>query len=393
MELHEFQAKEQLKKFGIEVPFFAVASTLEEASALIEKHSFNQAVVKIQVHAGGRGKAGGVKIGKSPKEIKEHVQALLGMRIVNAQTGPSGIIAKKVLLSELIQIAKEYYFAITIDRARGAVSVIVSPEGGMEIEELASKSPEKLLVETIGDTKKLYRFQLLRLIKFLQIPQGAEQSAMRFIGSCIRAFFELDAELLEINPLVLTEKGQLLALDAKLTIDDNALFRHKDLLLLADPSQISFEELEAKSHDLAYVSLNGNIGCMVNGAGLAMATMDLIRFWGGEPANFLDVGGGASEEKVAAGFSIVMNDPKVKAILVNIFGGIMNCETIASALIQIIKKTKLVHPLVVRMEGTNVESAKAMLAQSKLPIIAANSFDDAAQKVVAYASQNGSVRK
>lgn len=382
MELHEYQAKEILKEFGVPTPPFFVASSVREVEEQINKQASLPCVLKVQVHAGGRGKAGGVKIAKTKDELKEHAKNLIGMRIVNIQTGPDGRIAKKILISNLVEIVQEFYFAITIDRKKKAVSIIVSKEGGVEIEELAAKSPEKILVESIVEGKVLRQYQLLRIAKFLGWLGEDQKLGLSIITSCLKAFFALDAQLLEINPLVKTADGTFFALDAKLSIDDNALFRQKALQAYFDPSQITEEEARAIDVDLAYVSLNGKIGCMVNGAGLAMATMDLIRLCGEDPANFLDVGGGASQEKVAEGLKIILQDAKVQAVLVNIFGGIMNCETIASALIDVHKNHGIQVPIVVRLEGTNVEPALQMLEKSGMNFISGASLDDAAKKVV-----------
>jgi succinyl-CoA synthetase beta subunit len=382
MDLHEWQAKEILQKYNVPIPRFSIASTVEEVKKHIQDHDMNEAVIKIQVHAGGRGKAGGVRIAKSRDQILEAGHALLGMRIVNRQTGPDGVVAEKIMLTECISIAKEYYFGIVIDRKTGLVSVIVSSEGGVEIEELASKSPDKVQIIPIKDGKALRHYQLLFIAKLLGLEPKFYERSFALINGCVRAFFDSDALLLEINPLVLTTGEELYALDAKMSIDDNALFRQKKLAKLYDVSQISLLEARAKEHDLSYVALDGDIGCMVNGAGLAMATMDLIRYYGREPANFLDVGGSATEERVMEGFKILLLDPKVKAILVNIFGGIMNCEIIAKGLCRVAEKIAISVPVVVRMEGTNVSSAKEILDQASINVITADSLDDAAQKIV-----------
>jgi succinyl-CoA synthetase beta subunit len=392
MYLHEYQAKKLLLGYGVPVPDFSVVSSLSELDEAIAIKALKNAVLKIQVHAGGRGKAGGVLVAKSPQEIKECAKLLLGKHIVTAQTGPDGVIAEKLLVDTPVEIAKELYLAVVLDRKTAGVVVIVSSVGGVEIEELAKSSPEKIVYETVPETKQLHHFQLIHLTKALGLSGKSKEEAVSIIQGCVDAFFSLDALLIEINPLVITKagdkSGELLALDAKIQIDDNALFRQPELASMWDPSQVSKAEQDAKAHDLAYVALDGTIGCIVNGAGLAMATMDLIRYWKGEPANFLDVGGGASLEKVVEGFKILFKDPKVKAVLVNIFGGIMNCEIIAQSLLQAVNELKVHIPVVVRMEGTNVASAKKMLQASDLTVYSADTLDDAAKRVVEMAHGN-----
>lgn len=387
MQLHEYQAKELLMKHGIEIPPFFVASTLQEVEKIIKEKGLQEAVLKVQVHAGGRGKAGGVKIAKNPSEILEMAQKLLGMKIVNRQTGPQGIIARKILLSDPVDIGKEYYFAIVVDRKTASCSIIASQQGGIDIEHIAATSPESLLIEKVAKDEPVDALQWARLLNFLGWTGTQADEGKKIIEGCIQAFFEYDALLLEINPLVQTKKGKLIALDAKMTIDDNALFRQPLIAAMEDTSELSSQEIEAKTYELAYVGLQGTIGCMVNGAGLAMATMDLIRLKGGAPANFLDVGGGASHEKILSGFTILLSDPTVDAILVNIFGGIMNCKTIACALKEAVEQKGIKVPLVVRMEGTNAEEAKKVLSCPSLNIIAADTLDDAAEKVVAMAKK------
>ncbi len=379
MYLHEFQAKEKLLEHGVSVAPFCVAATMRDVEEAIEK-GVEQAVLKIQVHAGGRGKAGGVKIAKNPQEIKEHAKKLLGMRLVNNQTGPEGVVAEKIILDTPVQFSHEYYLGMLIDRKTASVCVIASREGGVEIEEVAAKSPEKIFVEEVSASGHLRIYQLMRLAKNLGWTGIYKEAGIRLVRQALQAFFSLDATLLEINPLVQTSEG-FVALDAKVSIDDNALFRQKALMAMWDPSQQSASEQQAHEHDLSYVALDGTIGCMVNGAGLAMATMDIIRYWGGNPANFLDVGGGASVDKVVEGFKILFLDPSVEAVLVNIFGGIMDCEIIASALIRAIQEVGYKGHVVLRMEGTNVDSAKAMLAKSGLDVVTKNSLDDAAKTV------------
>ncbi len=358
MNTHEFQAKEILAKYGVPVPPFGVASSLNEVKDILDKLDLQKAVLKVQVHAGGRGKAGGVKIAKSREEAEKYAADMLGMKIVNQQTGPQGVVAHQLMVAPLLDYKKEYYIGAIIDRPNARSVLIASPEGGMEIEEIAAKTPEKILTIPIPISGKLRQYQLLRVAKFMGWKGEALKQGKALIAALAKAFVETDASLLEINPLVETEKGDLYALDAKLSVDENALFRQPEIGRYYDYTQVSPMEAQAKEFDLAYIALDGDIGCMVNGAGLAMATMDIIHYHGGKPANFLDVGGGASKEKVAEGFKIILSDPKVKAILVNIFGGIMNCGTLAEGIIAAAAEVNLRVPLVVRMEGTNVEEGK-----------------------------------
>ncbi len=382
MNTHEYQAKEILTSYKIPIPRFGVASSIEGVEAVLRDLSLEEAVIKIQVHAGGRGKAGGVKIAHGLQEILKNARKLIGMKMVNNQTGPQGVIAHQVLISELIAIKKEYYLSVVIDRERSQVVLIASAEGGVEIEEIALKNPEKILTIPIGLSSVLRPFQKLQLIKFMQWKTEMAKQGAQIAQSLVQAFMDTDASLLEINPLVADQSNQLWALDAKLVVDDNALFRQQKIADFYDPSQAIQNEVRAKEHDLAYIALEGNIGCMVNGAGLAMATMDIIQYYGGKPANFLDVGGGASKEKVAEGFKIILSDPNVKAILVNIFGGIMNCATLAEGIIAAVKEVKIHVPLVVRMEGTNVEEGRRLLEHSHLAIITVDGLANAAKKVV-----------
>lgn len=383
MNIHEFEAKEILKRYEIPIPEFRVALKKHDVEKIIQELDLKEAVVKIQVHAGGRGKAGGVKFAKTPEEIIKTADLLLGMKMVNNQTGPEGIIAHKIIITEPVDIKKEYYLGAIIDRASAAPILIASPEGGMEIEEVAEKHPDKILKVPIELDGTVRNFRLVALCKFMGWKKETAKIGMQIARGVAKSFIETDASLLEINPLVETEEGYLWALDAKLSLDDNALFRQPEIAAFYDPTQQSASEVDAKEFDLAYIALDGNIGCMVNGAGLAMSTMDIIKYYGGKPANFLDVGGGASKEKVAAGFKIILSDPKVKAILVNIFGGIMNCATLAEGIIAAVKEMGIKVPLVVRMEGTNVEQGKKLLEESKLPIITADGLAEAAEKVCA----------
>ncbi len=382
MNLHEYQAKKILKKYGIPIPEFWVASSVEEVGQIAEKHHLSQAVLKIQVHAGGRGKAGGVKFAKKREEILQVAKDLIGMKMVNQQTGPEGVVAEKVLISKPIDIAKEFYLGAVIDRDRATPLLIASPEGGMEIEEIAHKTPDKILKMPFGFNGQLRPYQLLRLTKFMGWSGELAKKGAALAQGIAKCFIDTDASLLEINPLVETKEGEIVALDAKLSIDDNALFRQSEILSFYDPSQVSPQEAAAKEFDLAYIAMHGSIGCMVNGAGLAMATMDIIELYGGSPANFLDVGGGASKEKVAEGFRIILSDLKVKAVLVNIFGGIMNCATLAQGVIQACQEQNIKVPIVVRMEGTNVEEGKRLFKESGLKIITAEDIKKAAELVV-----------
>ncbi len=382
MDVHEFQAKQILVPFGIPIPPFAVISDLIQLRDAVKRMDLDQAVIKVQVHAGGRGKAGGVKLAKSQKEILEYGEKLLGLRIVNNQTGKEGIVAQQVLISPLIKYKKEYYLGAIIDREKAQAMLILSPEGGMDIEEVAEKFPEKILTMPILLDGRLRNYQLTEMAKFMGWTGATADKGKKVIAAVAKAFVATDASLLEINPLVETEEGDIVALDAKLSVDDNALYRQPEIKAFYDPTQIPKNEVMARAHDLAYVALDGEIGCMVNGAGLAMATMDIIQLYGGRPANFLDVGGGATKEKVAEGFKIILLDPQVKAILINIFGGIMNCVTLAAGIIVAAGELQVNVPLVVRMEGTNVEQGKKMLIDSGLNIVIAESLADAAQKVV-----------
>ena len=383
MNTHEYQAKEILKKYHVPVPKFKVAKDLEKVQEILAELDLHEAVVKIQVHAGGRGKAGGVKLAKNPEQILQAAKALLGMKMVNNQTGPQGVIAHKVLISETVDIYKEYYLGAIIDREKAQAVLIASPEGGMDIEEVASKYPEKILTLPILLNGCMRNYHLLRLANFMGWKGETAKEGMRCAAGLAKAFMACDGSLMEINPLVETKEGKIWAVDAKLSIDDNALSRHKDFAALYDQTQVSKYEAEASRHNIAYISLQGDIGCMVNGAGLAMATMDTIQFYGGKPANFLDVGGSATKEVVQEGFKIILSDPSVKAILVNIFGGIMDCAVIAEGVIAAVKELSMKVPLVVRLEGTNVANGKRILKESKLAIISADGMDDAAKKAVA----------
>jgi succinyl-CoA synthetase beta subunit len=381
MNIHEYQAKAVLKEFGVAVPEGAPAFTAEEAVKSAEKLGGGTVVVKAQIHAGGRGKAGGVKAVKSLEEVRAEAQRMLGMKLVTKQTGPEGRIVKRVYIEKASNIAREHYLSCLVDRATSRVTFIASKEGGVDIEEVARETPEKIATIAVGPAG-YSGYVGRRLASALKLEGEQAKQCGRLVEQLYRAFLAKDMTLLEINPLIVTGEGQILCLDAKINFDDNALFRHPDIAALRDESEEDPREREAHKHDLSYVALDGNIGCMVNGAGLAMATMDIIKLYGAEPANFLDVGGGASKEKVAAAFKIITADMRVKGILVNIFGGIMRCDTIAEGVIAAVKEVGLKVPLVVRLEGTNADLGREMLTQSGLDVTAARDLDDAAEKIV-----------
>lgn len=387
MDLHEFQAKEVLSHYGIPIPAYRIITNEEDIESAINELQLTSAVIKIQVHAGGRGKGGGIAFAKNPDEIRAKAKSLLGMKLVNNQTGPQGIIAHKLLITAPIDIKQEYYLGATIDREHSRTILIASPAGGMEIEEIAKKSEEKIIYLPIQLNGTIKSYHLNRLLHFMGWEGELAKEGTAIARGFCRAFIEKDASLLEINPLALDSHNKLWAVDAKLSLDDNALFRHKDLAAYFDPMQVSSQEVEAGKYDLAYIALDGTIGCMVNGAGLAMATMDIIQYYGGTPANFLDVGGGATKEKVAAGCKIILEDPKVKVILVNIFGGIMSCTTIAEGIISAVSGLKIKVPIVVRLEGTRVKEGKKLLKDSKLKLITAGDLADAAKKSVQLAGK------
>ena len=383
MNIHEYQGKEVLKQYGVAVPEGKVAFSVEEAVKAAEEIGTDVTVVKAQIHAGGRGKAGGVKIAKSIDEVRTYAEELLGKKLVTHQTGPEGKEVKRLLIEQGCDIRKEYYVGMVVDRSSGRVAMMASEEGGTEIEEVAAKTPEKIFTETIDPAVGLQPFQARNLAYAINIPKELVNKTVKFMIGLYTAFVEKDCSLAEINPLVVTGDGDVMALDAKLNFDDNALYRHADLRELRDLDEEDPKEIEASKYDLTYIALDGNIGCMVNGAGLAMATMDIIKHHGGEPANFLDVGGGATTEKVTEAFKIILSDNNVKGILINIFGGIMKCDVIANGVVEAAKQVGLDHPLVVRLEGTNVELGKKILAESGLNITPATSMDEAAEKIVA----------
>jgi len=395
MNIHEYQAKELLRKFGVATPRGKVASSPEETEQIARELASAEIVVKAQIHAGGRGKGtfangfkGGVHLCKTPEEAREIARKMLGQTLVTHQTGPAGRIVNKVLVAEAAQIAREVYFAILLDRARAAPLIVASTEGGVEIESVAEKSPEKIIRESIDPLAGLQPFQTRKLAKQLQFESSQLKAASKLFDGLYRTFIGLDCSMVEVNPLVVTPKGEVLALDAKFNFDDNALFRHPEVAAMRDIAEEDPREVEASKHGLNYIGLDGNIACLVNGAGLAMATMDIIKFYGGNPANFLDVGGSATEEQVTEAFKILITDKKVQAILVNIFGGIMKCDVIAQGIINAAKTVHLSVPLVVRLEGTNVEKGKRLLKESGVALITADDLADAAQKAVEAASSN-----
>lgn len=382
MNIHEYQGKEIFRSMGVAVPEGRVAFTAEEAVEKAKELNSDVYVVKAQIHAGGRGKAGGVKIAKSLSEVETYANELLGKQLVTHQTGPEGKEVKRLYIEEGCDIQKEYYVGFVIDRATDKVTLMASEEGGTEIEEVAAQTPEKIFKETIDPVVGLSPYQARRIAFNINIPKESVGKATKFLLALYNVFIEKDCSIVEINPLVTTGDGQVLALDAKLNFDDNVLFRHKDILELRDLEEEDPKEIEASKYDLSYIALDGDIGCMVNGAGLAMATMDTINHFGGNPANFLDVGGGATKEKVTEAFKIILGDDNVKGIFVNIFGGIMKCDVIAEGIVAAVKEVELTLPLVVRLEGTNVERGKAILNESGLAIEPAATMAEGAQKIV-----------
>ena len=382
MNIHEYQAKQLLARFGVAVPRGGVAYTPQEAATKAQEQDGPVWVVKAQIHAGGRGKGGGVKVVKSVEEVRVAAEAMLGMDLVTHQTGPDGKEVKRVYVEEGCDIARELYLSVVIDRETSRITIMASTEGGMDIEEVAAKTPEKILTIAIDPATGMLPFHARRIAFALGLSGTQVRSAVKFLTGMFKAFTDLDASLVEINPLVVTGAGDVMALDAKMNFDDNALFRHPDVADLRDEDEEDAAELEAARHELNYIKLDGNIGCMVNGAGLAMATMDIIKLTGGAPANFLDVGGGATKERVTTAFKLILSDPNVEGILVNIFGGIMRCDVIAEGVVAAAREVSLSVPLVVRLEGTNVDLGKKILGSSGLPIISADDLGDAADKVV-----------
>ncbi len=387
MNIHEYQAKELLRKFGVAVPKGGIAYTPDEAVSAAEALGGPVWVVKAQIHAGGRGKGGGVKLARSLDEVRTLAGEMIGMTLVTHQTGPAGKEVSRVYVEDGCDIERELYLGMLIDRATSRITIMASTEGGMDIEQVAAETPEKILKVEIDPVAGMQPFHGRKIAFGLGLEGNQVRSAVNFLSGMYRAFVELDASIVEINPLVVTGDGDVIALDAKMNFDDNALFRHKEVGELRDESEEDQTELEAAKYDLNYVKLDGNIGCMVNGAGLAMATMDIIKLYGGEPANFLDVGGGASRERVAAAFKLILSDPNVEGLLINIFGGIMRCDVIAEGVVAAAREVSLTVPMVVRLSGTNADQGKVILEQSGLPIIAADDLADAAEKAVNAAKE------
>jgi succinyl-CoA synthetase beta subunit len=382
MNIHEYQAKQLLAHYGVAVPRGKVAFTPAEARSVAEELAGSVWVVKAQIHAGGRGKAGGVKVVKSLNDVEAAAREILGKTLVTPQTGPQGKVVNRIYIEEGCDIARELYMSMLVDRANARVTIMASTEGGMEIEEVAAKTPEKIVRVSVDPAIGLQPYHARTLAFGLKLEGKQVGAAVKFVSGMFRAFNDLDASLIEINPLVVTGDGAVIALDSKMNFDDNALFRHKNIEELRDEDEEDPTELEAARNELNYIKLDGNIGCMVNGAGLAMATMDIIKLYGGDPANFLDVGGSATTERVTTAFKLILSDPNVEGILVNIFGGIMRCDVIAEGVVSAAREVSLNVPLVVRLEGTNVEKGKEILNKSGLAIVSADDLGDAAEKVV-----------
>ena len=383
MNLHEYQAKALLADYGVTVAEGRVATTAQEAAELSKQLGEDLWVVKAQIHAGGRGKGGGVKLVKTIEELHAEAERMLGKPLVTPQTGPKGRIVRRVFIQRALTIGRELYVSLLVDRGNGRIAFVASTEGGVDIEAVAANTPEKIATISVDPASGLSPFHRRDVAAALGLKGDLAKQCSKLVAALYRLFTEKDANLVEINPLIVTKEGKLVCLDAKMAFDDNALFRHPDIVALRDLDEEDPMEVEASKHDLSYVKLDGIIGCMVNGAGLAMATMDIIKLYGGEPANFLDVGGGATKERVTEAFKIILSDPNVKAVLVNIFGGIMRCDIIAEGIIGAAREVKLSVPLIVRLEGTNVELGRKMLAESGLAIIPADDLDDAAKKAVA----------
>ena len=382
MNIHEHQAKEIFRKFNISVPNGVAVFSLEEIDQKFKLLNTNKIVLKAQIHAGGRGKAGGIKIINNINELKTQANNLFGKKLVTHQTGPQGRTIKRLYLEETCDIKKEFYLSCLVDRSSSKIAFISSAAGGIDIEDVAKKNPEKIITVKQRLTESVSEKDINKIIQPFALPEKSKKQALHLVQSIYKILVEKDASLIEINPLILTKDDDLLCLDAKINFDDNALYRHPDILSLKDPNEENPIETEASRHKLAYIKLNGKIGCMVNGAGLAMATMDIIKLYGSEPANFLDVGGGASKEKVSAGFKIILSDKNVKGILINIFGGIMRCDVLAQGVVKAAQETNLSVPLVVRLAGTNVELGREILKKSNLKIISANNLADAAKKII-----------
>ncbi len=389
MNIHEYQGKEVLRKYGVTVPNGKVAFSVEEAVCAAKKLGSQVCVVKAQIHAGGRGKAGGVKVAKNINEVESYAKEILGKTLITHQTGPEGKVVKRLLIEEGCDIKKEYYIGLVLDRVTSRVVLMASEEGGTEIEEVAAKTPEKIFKEVIDPAIGLASFQARRIAFNINIPKELINQAVNFMMGLYNAFIEKDCSIAEINPLVITGDGKVMALDAKLNFDDSALYRHPDILEYRDLDEEDEKENRASKYDLNYVTLDGSIGCMVNGAGLAMATLDIIHYYGGEPANFLDVGGSTTVDKVSEAFKIILSDEKVQGIFVNIFGGIVKCDFIAQGVVEAAKQVGLAVPLVVRLEGTNVEIGKEILRNSGIEIVVADSMADGAEKIVSLVKDRG----
>ena len=382
MNIHEHQAKGILKKFGASVPEGVYALTVEDLLEKVKKLNTSKYVLKAQIHAGGRGKAGGVKILDNIEDLESEARKLLGKTLITHQTGPEGREVKRLYVEESSNIDKEFYLSCLVDRASSKIAFISSDQGGMDIEEVASKTPEKIITTKVELEDEISNIDCENIIKIFNLNDQAKSEAIKLLKSIYKMFISTDANMVEINPLILTKENKIMCLDAKVNFDDNALFRHPEITELRDLNEEDPAEIEASKHDLAYIKLDGSIGCMVNGAGLAMATMDIIKLYGSEPANFLDVGGGASKEKVSAAFKIILSDKNVKGILINIFGGIMRCDVLAQGVVDAAKEMKINVPLVVRLAGTNFKEGKEILDNSGLKLISAENLDDAAKKIV-----------
>ena len=382
MNIHEHQAKDILREFDIPVPKGVVVYNIKEIDQKIKILNTNNLVIKAQIHAGGRGKAGGIKLVKTNNDLIKEATSMLGKTLITKQTGATGKIVKRLYIEEVSKIKKEFYLSCLVDRASAKIAFISSTEGGVDIERVAKNNPEKIITTKIDLTNEVNEANFEKIIKIFQLDQKQKIQAKKLINSIFKILIKKDANLIEVNPLIITKDDNLLCLDAKINFDDNALYRHPDIESLKDPNEEDPIETEAKKHELSYIKLNGKIGCMVNGAGLAMATLDIIKLYGAEPANFLDVGGGASKEKVSAAFKIILSDRNVKGILINIFGGIMRCDVLAQGVVEAAKETNLSVPLVVRLAGTNVELGKEILKKSNIKIISANNLSDATKKII-----------
>ena len=382
MNIHEHQAKDILREFEAPVPKGVVVYNIKEIEQKIKILNTNNFVIKAQIHAGGRGKAGGIKLVKTNDDLIKEATSMLGKTLITKQTGPRGKIVKRLYIEEVSKIKKEFYLSCLVDRASAKIAFISSTEGGVDIEKVAKDNPEKIITTKIDLTNEVNETNVEKIIKIFQLDQRQKIQAKKLINSIFQLLIKKDANLIEVNPLIITKDDNLLCLDAKISFDDNALYRHPDITSLKDPNEEEPIETEARKHELSYIKLNGTIGCMVNGAGLAMATLDIIKLYGAEPANFLDVGGGASKKKVSAAFKIILSDRNVKGILINIFGGIMRCDVLAQGVVEAAKETDLAVPLVVRLAGTNVELGKEILKKSNIKIISANNLSDAAKKII-----------